>query len=77
MTLKSRMKFQAIILGVMIAISISAILITASCRKSNVKQDGFNYRTVEIQGMTCIQWGSPISYKGGLTCNWDEWETVE
>lgn len=65
-------KFQVAMLVIMISLSLMAI--TASCQNSNVKQDGFNYHTVEIQGMTCIEREHPISGKGGLTCNWDEWE---
>lgn len=74
MKLKSRMKFQAILLGVMLTISIMAVLIIASCRENRIDQNSFSYRVIEVQEMTCIQWGNPISYKGGLTCNWDEWK---
>ena len=71
---RNKIKFQIAILIILIAISLLAIAITASRPTPPISVDSFNYRIVEVSGMTCVQWGSPLSYKGGLTCNWDEWQ---
>lgn len=45
-----------------------------SCsQEENIKtDDSRTYEIITIDGMTCIRWIG--SSKGGLTCNWDEWE---
>lgn len=78
MNKKTKIKIQAGILGT--GLIILFVLLLGSPfygAKKTISQDTFSYQTVEIQGMTCIRWANPISYKGGLTCNWDQWEKKE
>jgi hypothetical protein len=65
---------QSATLTLIIVVVLAVIGILLFGGGENVDQDNFSYHTIEIQGMTCIRWGNPIGYKGGLTCNWDEWE---
>jgi len=67
-----------------IALIIVPILLVASailCNNSliEVQEDiknvsALTYEIIKIEGMTCIKWDRLFSYKGALTCNWDEWE---
>ncbi len=48
--------------------------IITGCSQTSVDiEDSWTYSVVEIDGMTCIRWSSG-GYRGGLTCNWNEWE---
>jgi hypothetical protein len=64
---------------------IAAIVITATFFwPSNGLSDefetsaGFEYRTVEVEGMPCIVWkdgsAGTSNTRGGLTCNWNRWK---
>lgn len=70
-------KFYSTIMGIVLSILLVLVIMvaTASCRENDAKQD-FNYEIIEIEGMTCILLNrrETLSNKGGLTCNWDEWD---
>jgi hypothetical protein len=74
MSKKTKVQIQAGILAATLLAFFVTLLWTPSCRRLDIGKDNFSYQVVKINGMTCIQWGHSISYKGGLTCNWDEWE---
>lgn len=70
-------RLYSIIMGIVLSILLVLVIMvaTVSCRENDTKQE-LSYEIIEIEGMTCIllNRGETLSNKGGLTCNWDEWD---
>ena len=70
------LKILSVLLVIIISLQILTACVSMSDEGEKVNTDGFSYRVVEIEGMTCIWYDDATGYQGyaGLTCNWDEWQ---